>query len=103
MAEIWRKGTTKRVRGDHNPADVVHHLPELCSALNARDILLQATDQNVTQIRTHFHPTQKQKIMLCSQLARPETVPAAIVLCDHHAVEPQALRFVDQIDGTQIT
>jgi len=47
-------------------------------------------------------PRKNKKSCSGSQLARPETVPAAIRARDHHAVEPQALCFTNEFDGTQI-
>src|SRR5215467_11980556 len=102
VAEIRGKSATKWVCCNHDAADLIHHLPELYGKLNARDIFLQATDQNMPQVRTHFRTAQKQEIVLCSQLARPETIPATIMLGDYHAVEPQALGLTNEINGTQI-
>ena len=102
MAEIRGKGAAKWVCCNHDAADLIHHLPELFGALNTRNIFLQATDQNMPQVRTHFHAAQKQEIVLCSQLARPETVPATVMLGDYHAVEPQALCLMNEFNGTQI-
>jgi hypothetical protein len=55
MAEIRRKGTSKWMRGDHHPTYRIDHLPQLFGALNPRDVFLQATDENVPQVRAHFH------------------------------------------------
>src|SRR5262249_45542721 len=71
IAEIRGKSAAKRVCCDHDTTGIIHHLAEFFGALNPRDILFQATDQNVPQVRTYFHATQKQKIVLCGQLTRP--------------------------------
>src|SRR4030095_16750281 len=102
VAEIRSKSAAKRMCCNHDAADLVHHLPELFGALNTRDVFLQATDQNMPQVRTHFHAAQKQETVLCSQLACPEAVTDAVVLGDYHTVEPQALCLANEFDGTQI-
>src|SRR5262249_25141869 len=60
VAEIRSKSATKRVCCNHDAADLIYHLPELFGALNTRDVFLQATDQNMPQVRAHFHAAQKQ-------------------------------------------
>src|SRR5207302_7881010 len=96
MAEIWGKGAAKWVGCNHDAASVIHHLPEFFGALNPRDILIQAADQNVSQVRTYFHATQEQKIILCSLLVRPATVTSSVELVDTQAVEPLALGITNE-------
>jgi hypothetical protein len=56
----------------------------------------------VPEIRTDLHTTQEQKIVLGSQIANQEAVPALIMLGHDDAIQPEPFGFLNEFNRVQI-
>jgi hypothetical protein len=93
MAEIACKDAAERMCRYHYRACVIDDLPEFFGTPNAGDVFVQPIDENVPQVGAHFHPAQKEEIVLNGELSCCKAIPTTVVLCHDHAVQPETLRF----------
>jgi hypothetical protein len=100
--EVGSKGTPEWMRHDHGPSGIVHYPSELLGLPNARDILLESVHEDVSEIGAHLHTAQEQKIVLGSQVAHLETIPALIVLSDHDPIQTKSFGFSNEFNRVQV-